>query len=574
MLSTKSLPLLAKIWAVILSVVLISLSYAYVSSVDTFELRNHLARWTVLSLELSVLIFLVSFLCAFKDIKNIFLQISKYSRLTFVILIILGSILVAFVTPRTNRIFFDEHIYENIAQGIAFTGKAFMCNEGEAEYGEYKPFVNEYNKQPNGHPFFISLFFKIFGAHEWVAHLANNVGFIIAAIAVFGIVLLAFNSEKAALFAMAFYIMTPMAVIWSNTVSAEPSAAAFSTLAIFSTFFFLKKKSTASLFLMVASLTFAIQFRPELILLPIPVFLIIVINNPSELTKTKNYWAVLLFLIIAMPEFFHLFAVRGEGWGSSGKKFGIDILFKNIKVNGPFYFRNIRYPLIFSIFAIFGLLKTECWKKKFPLFIWFLMSWGIFLLFYAGSYNYGADVRFSLMSAPPIAIFAGLGAWYLIKFASSFINQRLLTFSFIIIIFMLWSKFLPLIRAESFEAADARFDVKFARELADLVPPDSIVLTHNPNMWLLWGKNAAQASVATSNRVHLENDFFNRYHGGVYYHHNFWCNVPDPGQNRFGEAIRKNYKLELIKEYNARRFRYALYRVHLKSNSKEKKQND
>ena len=42
--------------------------------------------------------------------------------------------------------------------------------------------------------------------------------------------------------------------------------------------------------------------------------------------------------------------------------------------------------------------------------VYFLLFFGIDLVFYAGSYNYGADVRYSLMTYPPIAVLGGLGA--------------------------------------------------------------------------------------------------------------------------------------------------------------------
>ena len=41
---------------------------------------------------------------------------------------------------------------------------------------------------------------------------------------------------------------------------------------------------------------------------------------------------------------------------------------------------------------------------------YFLLFFGIDLLFYAGSYNYGADVRYSLVTYPPLAVLGGLGA--------------------------------------------------------------------------------------------------------------------------------------------------------------------
>ncbi len=41
--------------------------------------------------------------------------------------------------------------------------------------------------------------------------------------------------------------------------------------------------------------------------------------------------------------------------------------------------------------------------------LWFVLFWGIFLFFYAGSYRYGADVRFALLSFMPLAVLAGIG---------------------------------------------------------------------------------------------------------------------------------------------------------------------
>jgi hypothetical protein len=42
--------------------------------------------------------------------------------------------------------------------------------------------------------------------------------------------------------------------------------------------------------------------------------------------------------------------------------------------------------------------------------LWFILFYGIFLFFYAGSYKYGADVRFALVSFMPLAVLSGMGA--------------------------------------------------------------------------------------------------------------------------------------------------------------------
>ena len=83
------------------------------------------------------------------------------------------------------------------------------------------------------------------------------------------------------------------------------------------------------------------------------------------------------------------------------------------------------------------------------------------------------------------------------------------------------------------EAWAAREDVAFARAFASRLPANSLVLTHNPNMFLLWGTSAAQASIAATEAEYVRAVYFPRYRGGVYFHWNFWCNVNDPVQRQF-----------------------------------------
>ena len=50
---------------------------------------------------------------------------------------------------------------------------------------------------------------------------------------------------------------------------------------------------------------------------------------------------------------------------------------------------------------------------------YFLLFFGIALLFYAGSYDYGADIRYSLATYPPLAILGGLGLARLVRLGRS-----------------------------------------------------------------------------------------------------------------------------------------------------------
>ena len=550
------LPILGGVFLVLVGV-LIALTY------QPLELRHLLARWTVLALELAFVVSLIGVILNWVSLREEWRTISRLTKRLLAVLFGISFLLVCFVAPRTNRIYFDEHIYQNIAQGIAWKGEAYMCNEGNAEFGEYQPFATEYNKQPIGHAYYLAIFFRLFGIGESSAHAANNFAYLLTIGATFALALFLFQSEVVALLSALFVALTPMVIIWSNTTAAEPSTIAFSTLALASSALFIRRRETSLLWLAIPLAGLAVSFRAESMLLLAPLLLIVLILRPSEILQPRFSWAGAALLFFVLPSFLHLYAVRSEPWGSSGERFSFAIFFKNIQVNGPFYFLDERFPLLFTIFAFIGAVTIgKRWRECIPVLVWFLYSFGIFLFFYAGSYNYGADVRFSLISAPALAILSGLGA---AKLFHSRFGERLgrpVAASLILaLIFGWWMRFLPLIRAVGLEAFHARYDVEYARELSKLVPPDSIVLTHNPSMWLLIGKNAAQTSTAMYNQTHVDKDFFARYKGGVFFHWNFWCNVSDPGQTQFCEKVMRDYPLELVQEYEMSDYRYALYRM-------------
>lgn len=551
-------------WTIVGIVVAVIGGLTLASSTGNWQLRNLLARWTVLALQSAFILAIVFAVLAWRDLRQALADVSRRTWMALAVLLALGLVLVCLVAPRTNRIYFDEQIYQNIAQNIAWTGEAFLCNEGNAEHGEYRPFATEYNKQPNGHPYFTALLFRLLGVSELSSHIANYTAFLVGALSVFLIVLLLFQSSAAALYACAFFMAMPMVVQWSATAAAEPSAAAFAALAMAAAALFIRARSTASLLLFATLLAIGVQFRPESLLLPLPAALLVLLVARRELLRPRLYGAAWLFVVLALPMLLHMYAVRHESWGSSGDRMAFNILWQNLPVNGTFYFQNVRFPVIFSLFALTGLVTGRHWREKASIGLWFLLFWGIFLFFYAGSYNYGADVRFSLVSAVPLAVFSGLGAAWLGKRQIPGLPPWTAAVSVAIFSFMLWISFLPLIRSVGEEAVDARLDVEYAREMAKSVPVDSIVLAHDPSMWLLWGRNSAQLSTVMHNKHHVDNDLFARYKGGVYVHWGFWCNVPDPGQNQFGHAVRRDYVLEPVQAHDARGFTYALYRMYPK----------
>ncbi len=577
--------------------------FLWASSYNSWTLREQLKTLSPLALEINFLLLVVAagttivMFLKTSQFSNLFGSIPKRSWMMLGIILVVGLIMLVIVVPRDHRIYYDEDIYQNIAQNIAytkgsgshqgetyqqsfanfwkrFTGTAGMCNEGKNEYGEYTCYRLEYNKQPNAWPYVLSVVFRLFGVHEFAAFTTTNVIFILSIIVVFLLTFLLFNDNHSALYSALIFSFTPEVLIWSNTVAVEPATAFFAALTILGTLVFLKTRARAALFLTVVVSAFAIQFRPESILIGVVVIMLLVFFGRDEFKKGSFYLIASLFFVLVIPHLVHLYAVKDLGWGGSGPKLSLDYFEGNFKVNALFYIRNMRFPLIFTILFFLGLAlkshiaKSYVIKEKLAVFVWFLLFWGIFIFFYAGSYNYGADVRFSVLPSIPIALLAGCGASFLANTIKRRLKVNVIDYILTAVIIVFFVSFIPFISAITQEAWGARADHRFAQQMAEVLPPESVILTHNPNMFLLWGKNAAQASLATEQRRYFSR-FFHRYKGGIYFHYNFWCNVSDPVQNAFCKNILNKFDCTEIMSFKEKNYEFALYEVKRKSNKKK-----
>ena len=125
------------------------------------KLQIFLSIYYVYLLELIFFLLIIAFLLNFRYIKEILAEIG-FKTLFFVTLISLtGIALTSVLNPRNHRIYYDENIYNSIGQNIAHHKRAVMCNEGYYENGELRVIAEEYNKQPAGYPYLISVVFRL-----------------------------------------------------------------------------------------------------------------------------------------------------------------------------------------------------------------------------------------------------------------------------------------------------------------------------------------------------------------------------------------------------------------------------
>ncbi len=525
------------------------------------NMNEFMPIYYVYLLELNFFLLVIALILNIKNIAELFSEIKKKSLIFLVCISSAGMLMTAFIAPRIHRIYYDEDIYNNIGQCIAHHKKAVICNEGYYENNDLKIIEAEYNKQPPAFPYLISVIFRLFGVNELFVFILNNLTYGLMAAVVFLIVYLLFNDVFAALAASLCYILIPVNLHWFNTCAAEPTTSFFAGFTILTSLIYIKNKKPVSLFLFVCTAAFSFSFRPESFLIAMIIGLIFLLKDLNILQRKEFYLFAFLFIVLSYGIVLHTNFVKHQNWGAEGSKFSLDYFSENFRINSIYYLNNKTFPLLFSILAIIGLFCyrfKKTLKEKIILLSWFLVFWGIFLFFYAGSYEFGQDIRFSLLSYAPLAMFAGIG----ISAIKSILERRVKPIALILILLIVFNFtwFLPFVRAEGDEAWEARTGHKYAVEFAGLMPKNSIILTHTPTVFLLHKKSAAQAYIETNKPGTIET-YMQQFRGGVFVDFNYWSNVEDPIQRGFTEYILKSYTYEVIREYHCRNYLYGLYKI-------------
>jgi 4-amino-4-deoxy-L-arabinose transferase-like glycosyltransferase len=553
-MSSRRIATVAAAWVMVLGSLIV-----WIARTPMTQLREQLRAAQFWSLEVCVALGIVLGVAVARELRRDFL--TSRDRLQIVGPVALAIILTVLVAPRTNRIYYDEQIYQSIGQNLADLRLAQMCNSGIIEYGRLECSIGEYNKQPYAYPHVLSVAYRLFGVHEATAFAVNALAMAAIVLAVYLLTWALFEDRLAAWFAALIMAMTPQQIVWSATAAVEPSASLACVAALLCAALFLRSNSTVALAATACSAAYATQFRPEApLVLPI-IGLLLWRTARTEIGRMRFWWCALLFVALAAANIGHLAAVRNEDWGTSEARLSLAYVLPNLRVNGWFYLGDWRFPIVFTFLAIAGLFGRRFVAARLAMLGYFALFFGIGLLFYAGSYNYGADVRYSLLTYPPIAVLGGLGARQLSAFVHRITHGNsgravvasALAFQF------LW--YLPGVRATTQEAWAARADVRFARSFVRNLPRNSFVLTHNPGMFHVWGTNAGQMSLMVSNPMYLD-QLSERFAGGIYLHWNFWCNVADPVQREFCRLALSRAPAALVSEYRERDYRYAIYRIH------------
>jgi hypothetical protein len=263
---------------------------------------------------------------------------------------------------------------------------------------------------------------------------------------------------------------------------------------------------------------------------------------------------------MAAPNLLHLWANRAEDWGAKdGRRFDFAFIGKNLHSNGGYFFEAKWFPLAGTVLVIAGLLWLLARNRAagLALGVWFVLSWGIFVLFYAGGYYYGASSRYAVVSCAPVAIFMGIG---LAGLYGALRNRPMLAFGLGGCGLISWVAAMHYVPSLSREAIEAVADVSFVAKMAPTLPEGSLVISQDPCMWLLQGTNSSQF-FTIDHMVHEEmRELTNQYPGGVYVHWGFWQNA-EPGVAESTAKLLAETNATEVARTQSQTFKLAIFRV-------------
>lgn len=527
------------------------------------HLKNILKSTETLALWLNLFLAAIGLWAGRERILAHIKSISLSSRRKIIIIFLVALLLRAFFAPYTHRLYFDEDLYLNIAQHMVYDGRAVGANFGVFLWDNYVSYDDFLNKQPNAYPALVSIFFMIFGVHEIVATILSIFLSSLTVIVLFLFVTLLYG-EAIALWASLFLSLVPVAVVYATTTSTETPLAFFIILTMYLFALFAKDPSSdfrvacAAFF----TLAFAAQFRPEAVILFALVFLFLVLFDRRLFDDLRDMRMVLIWLpfgILIAHHCLHVLGFMHENWGAVNQdKFGVAYVSGNLKDNLRFFVKNREFPLAFTLCAIIGLFSyIRKWKEKLLIASWFVIFFIPYLFFYAGSYNYGVDVRFSLMMLCPVSILCALGMGKVREALERLIPGSRPAPYLAALLILLFIPHMPYIRDVHEESWDARLDHDFIISEARNLPRDAVIFTCSPYVIVLGPKRSALQSYFAEDDKMVDKVFSMTDH--VYYYREYWSYAPVTRHNY--EYFRQKFAMEPLSSVEFFQRDYTLYRI-------------
>jgi len=477
------------------------------------------------------------------------------------LLAIVLSSLVAFLTliPAGHRLFFDEDIYLGMGQSVFADGRALICHQGIVDFDRLRCASGGYNKEPPGWPVLLGLAFRVLPVTEATGFALNRSLFLASILFTFLTAKRMFGAA-AGMYATAAFAWLPQGLVWASTTVAEPSAALFAVIVVYATLLASERQGTGPWIGVVTLAYAAATMRPESALVfPLIAALLACTGVVPRLGRYAPIVLVVSTLAVCLLVL-HYATVIGESWGSPGARFAPEYFPKNFVSNTRFYAWDPRHPTVVTAAALVGLFTGGAARRKLGILVWFSLFAGVFLFFYAGSYNFGVDVRFAVVSYMPLCILGGVGlariASYLHQFGPAWAANGIVVASLLVGC----SSPMSAARTNGSEAWAARADHEASLLFAELVPRHALVITHHTGLFQMLGKSSILTPIVSGNR-RLLRDMLEQFPRGVYFHYNVWCDYGDAVQEELCKKVLELGEWQTVAEHMEKDQRFVLFKL-------------
>ncbi len=429
-----------------------------------------------------ILGFVVLLFLNLKLIKKHFSKIKKKTWLVLLVIFLFALVIRLFFIPHSLLVTDDEYFHANIARNMQDSQQNCFCdNYIDSECRAYT-----ITYWPPGYQTILSLVFAIFPTDINTVFYFNTVIGALSVIIMFLVLYLILKDQESALFGAAFFAVIPIHLLLSGSGSPEVLDVFFLLLTLIAFIIYVRNQEPKTLLLLVFLLPLTMYLEIEFVFL-VPLFGLFLIlfdsKLKSKLLDSRFIAAVLLCFLLLTPVFYqieHDKMIGLESYNDSiAQKMGY---FKeNIKDNLLFWVNNQKFPLIYSLLTLLGLVLLA-WKREWKNIIFYSVFFlGIFIFYTAyeiGNFELGRSFRYTIyLYIPMLVCMTYLISQFrqvLIKHKGEIYNgMRILL---IIVILFVFFKFQPYVNKYTLSQEKHDFLLTIAEDTQD----DCIYAVANP----------------------------------------------------------------------------------------------
>ena len=388
--------------------------------------------------------------------------------------------------PATERVYYDEHTYLQIARGIADEARAQVATYGLIQQQRYRCLSGSDPHWSLGWPVLLAGGLRVTGYARWTGA-AVNLALSLATVLLVALLAAAlFPGTRVWLAAAATFACLPANQIWSRTSASEVFAAFAATLAVLCAVRFRQAPSRRLGWLLAAALATGAQTRNEMIwLLPVCALFL------GRRALREALWPAVLTIALLLPQGLHLGSVARAYDPNlvAGSGFGTQYVSSNL-ASVVQYVRGEWIALGCVLLAVLASTRARLGKVALPVWLWGLSALLAPMIHFGGSYVFPGGERFALAWLPPLALAAGCGLYALHYTLPRHLPGRLLMALWAALFAGVLLRAGPWAAVKDRETAVPRGDMAFLRAALTAVPQDGLVISSDPSAVIAEGRSS------------------------------------------------------------------------------------